>query len=466
VTPAAIEWHEGPRAALRHLFALADDSSQQIDGYIDLGRVLVALDDAGAVIGHAQLVPTRLPGVHELKSIAVLPDHRHRGVGRALVERVVAVCRSEGARALTVTTATADTDNVLFYQRCGFRATAIGHDAFTPATGYPPGLEANGIPVRDSITFTLAFEGIETGTSTKSLFETHLTVRDLDRSIAFYRDVVGLPLALHDREIGAAFFWVDDVGEAMLGLWAAGTAPMGIRLHVAFKIPLEDVLHAGERLRSLGVTPLSFDATETDEPSVIGWMPAAAIYFRDPDGHLLEYLAMLDERPDPASRIMTWSEWSARPRPDAWIRDALPDDAVALEALQRRSSDVWEEYRAQLAAHPDAIEPPHRAIAEGRVRVAVDASQRRLGFSVVLPVENGRCELDDLFVEPDSMGLGIGRLLVDDVARRAAAAGAHEIDVIANPNALGFYERVGFRVTGDASTRFGPGIRMSLDLAE
>ena len=27
------------------------------------------------------------------------------------------------------------------------------------------------------------------------LFETHLTVSDLDRSIAFYRDVVGLPLA-------------------------------------------------------------------------------------------------------------------------------------------------------------------------------------------------------------------------------------------------------------------------------
>ena len=54
------------------------------------------------------------------------------------------------------------------------------------------------------------------------------------------------------------------------------------------------------------------------------------------------------------------------------IRDARPDEASALEALQRRSSDVWEEYRAQLAANPDAIEPPHQAIADGRVRVAVD----------------------------------------------------------------------------------------------
>ena len=149
----------------------------------------------------------------------------------------------------------------------------------------------------------------------------------------------------------------------------------------------------------------------------------------------------------------------------ALIRDARPDEASALEALQRRSSDVWDEYRAQLAANPDAIEPPHEAIADGRVRVAVDAAGRRLGFSVVLPVRDGRCELDDLFVEPDSMRLGVGRLLVDDVATRAAASGASHVDVIANPNALVFYERVGFEMTGQASTRFGSAPRMSLKLA-
>jgi GNAT superfamily N-acetyltransferase len=129
------------------------------------------------------------------------------------------------------------------------------------------------------------------------------------------------------------------------------------------------------------------------------------------------------------------------------IRDARPDEASTLEALQRRSSDVWEEYRAQLAANPDAIESPDRAIADGRVRVAVDASGRLLGFSVVLPIRDGRCELDDLFVEPDSRG-----------------AGASHVDVIANPNALGFYERLGFEATGQASTRFGDAPRMSLAL--
>jgi len=147
------------------------------------------------------------------------------------------------------------------------------------------------------------------------------------------------------------------------------------------------------------------------------------------------------------------------------IRDARPAEAAALASLQRRSSDVWEEYRAQLAANPGVIGPPHRAIAEGRVRVAVDASQRRLGFSVVLVAEGDRVELDDLFVEPDSMGRGVGRLLVADVVSRAAAGKATCIDVTANPNALGFYERVGFRVIGEVATLFGRGIRMRRDLS-
>lgn len=146
------------------------------------------------------------------------------------------------------------------------------------------------------------------------------------------------------------------------------------------------------------------------------------------------------------------------------IRDARPDEALALAALQRRSADVWEEYRAQLAANPDAIEPPHRAIADGRVRVAADASGRLLGFSVVLPIRDGRCELDDLFVEPEWMRRGVGRLLVADLTARAATLGASHVDVIANPNALAFYERLGFETTGQASTRFGEAPRMSLEL--
>ena len=153
-----ILWHEGPRTPLRHLFELADDSSTQIDSYIDLGRVLVARNARGEILGHIQLIPTASADTVELKSIAVREDHQRTGIGRRLVNRALSICREEGVQTVTVTTATADLDNLRFYQRCGFRATKIARDVFTEAKGYPPRLEANGIPVRDSITFTLLLD--------------------------------------------------------------------------------------------------------------------------------------------------------------------------------------------------------------------------------------------------------------------------------------------------------------------
>jgi lactoylglutathione lyase len=105
--------------------------------------------------------------------------------------------------------------------------------------------------------------------------------------------------------------WAGEPGRAMLGLWSLGTAPMGMVLHVAFAADLDEVLRAPEALAAAGVTPLDFFRQETREPSVIGWMPAAAVYFRDPDGHMLEYLAMLDEPPRPEAGIVAWSEWEA-----------------------------------------------------------------------------------------------------------------------------------------------------------
>jgi lactoylglutathione lyase len=150
------------------------------------------------------------------------------------------------------------------------------------------------------------------GMGVRGLFETHLTVADLPRSMAFYRDLVGLSVALELPERGAAFLWIGQPpGQAMLGLWSVGSAPLGMQLHVAFEMSLEDVLAAPARLLGQGVQPLSFFGEPADEPSVIGWMPAAAVYFRDPDGHMLEYLSMLEGPARPELGIVPWSDVDA-----------------------------------------------------------------------------------------------------------------------------------------------------------
>ncbi len=138
-------------------------------------------------------------------------------------------------------------------------------------------------------------------TPVRGLFETHLTVADVGRSTGFYRDVVGLPVALDLPERNAAFHWIGAPGRAMLGLWGIGSSVNSMHLHIAFDVALDDLLRAPERLRDAGVTPLSFFGQETTEPDVLAWMPAGAVYFRDPDGHLLEYLTMLDAATAPRS---------------------------------------------------------------------------------------------------------------------------------------------------------------------
>jgi lactoylglutathione lyase len=143
----------------------------------------------------------------------------------------------------------------------------------------------------------------------RDLFEVHLTVRNLDESIRFYRDIVGLTLAHVTDQRQAAFLWIGRGRRAMLGLWVAGSAPQSITLHTAFRVARADVLAAPRVLRNVGITPLDFDGRPTDLPVVLAWMPAAAVYFRDPDGHLLEYIAMLPHEPRPDCGVVPWHTW-------------------------------------------------------------------------------------------------------------------------------------------------------------
>src|SRR3954454_20664609 len=141
--------HTGPRAPLRPLFELAEDSPTELDAYLDEGTVLVAECD-GDVVGHLQLV-TGKPGVQEIKNMAVRPSHQHRGIGAALVAAALEAAREERASVVRVATATADTGNLRFYQRLGFRMREVERDAFTEATGYPPGSDVDGVALRDRV---------------------------------------------------------------------------------------------------------------------------------------------------------------------------------------------------------------------------------------------------------------------------------------------------------------------------
>jgi len=139
-----IELHTSDREALRPLFELAEDSRAELDAYIGAGEVLVAVE-GDELLGHLQLVGD------EIKNLAVVEAHRGGGVGRALVTAAIERARDERIELLRVATGAADTGNLRFYQRLGFRMRAIERDAFTAANGYPPGIEVDGIELRDRV---------------------------------------------------------------------------------------------------------------------------------------------------------------------------------------------------------------------------------------------------------------------------------------------------------------------------
>jgi lactoylglutathione lyase len=144
----------------------------------------------------------------------------------------------------------------------------------------------------------------------QGLWETHLTVADLDRSIGFYRDVVGLTLAHTIPERHVAFFWIGQPRQAMLGLWSIHTSPMAMKLHYAFQVTIEDVKASIAALRRAGLEPLAGGGRVIEEPEVIPWIPSASVYFKDPDGHSLEFIAMLPEPAQPNTKRMMLSEWN------------------------------------------------------------------------------------------------------------------------------------------------------------
>ena len=146
----------------------------------------------------------------------------------------------------------------------------------------------------------------------QDLFESHLTVADLQRSMTFYGETLGLKLAEVFKERRVAFYWIGGRGNSMLGLWEVGSGPQRLSLHIAFRVDLKDLLEAPARLRVAGVVPRDFQDEPTAEPVVLAWMPAASLYFYDPDGNQLELQSMLPDAPQPELVDIGWSHWQQR----------------------------------------------------------------------------------------------------------------------------------------------------------
>lgn len=129
------------------------------------------------------------------------------------------------------------------------------------------------------------------------------------------------------------------------------------------------------------------------------------------------------------------------------IRRATAADADALTALAHAAKRHWrypEEWialwRRDLTFTPELIE---------RFPVYVAEEGDAIAGVYALVFAAADCELEHFWVAPARMGAGIGRALFAHAVERCRTIGARRLWINADPNAEGFYARLGTRRVGD-----------------
>ena len=142
------------------------------------------------------------------------------------------------------------------------------------------------------------------------------------------------------------------------------------------------------------------------------------------------------------------------------IRTATVHDLEALTALAFVSKAFWGYDDAFMAACRAELTVTRELLSSRTVRVAEDAGAI-VGFHGVAR-DGDDFELAWLFVAPEAMGRGIGAALLADAGAVTRAAGGSALVIAADPNAVGFYERVGASAFGEIPSDWIAGLGLPL----
>lgn len=143
---------EVPRADVESLIpilALAEPSERALRWSLrNLSDTAYRMEVGGQSVGAASVRWDDDPA--EIVELAIRDAWQGRGLGRRMIDWIVAEANRRGAAALEVGTRNASIGNIAFYQRCGFRMHHVRQDYFTY---YSTPVYENGIEVLDLLVF-------------------------------------------------------------------------------------------------------------------------------------------------------------------------------------------------------------------------------------------------------------------------------------------------------------------------
>jgi GNAT superfamily N-acetyltransferase len=128
------------------------------------------------------------------------------------------------------------------------------------------------------------------------------------------------------------------------------------------------------------------------------------------------------------------------------IRPARADEAELLTDLSLRSKALWG-YDAAFLARCRAIMRVKAGNIESQPHYVAEVEGRVVGFYGFEPEAEG-IGLDYLVIDNEFVGRGIGRALWDHAVAAARDLGHPALIVVSDPNAEGFYLRMGCRRVG------------------
>jgi GNAT superfamily N-acetyltransferase len=94
--------------------------------------------------------------------------------------------------------------------------------------------------------------------------------------------------------------------------------------------------------------------------------------------------------------------------------------------------------------------------------IVADAAGKIAGFIALLRLDVDTAELEGLFVDPDFIGYGIGKALMQQAIDCVASLNLKKIIIQADPNAARFYESVGAEACGERESVSIPGRMLPL----
>jgi GNAT superfamily N-acetyltransferase len=147
------------------------------------------------------------------------------------------------------------------------------------------------------------------------------------------------------------------------------------------------------------------------------------------------------------------------------VRAAFAEEAASLSELAIRSKAYWGYDKAFMDACRDELTLSSEELTTQRVRVA-EHHGHAVGFAT-LEGQPPQGTLGMLFVDPDHIGKGVGRMLFTHMVSMARDLGFLRLTIDADPNAEPFYlamgaERIGSSPSGSIPGRTLPLLALSL----